>query len=80
MMACRVVLKVACVTGVLLMYLLFWYTCDVCIFWLAGLTCAASILGAPFMYPSCAAGVVCSLLKGIHLGTGPLHVDMHWDR
>lgn len=78
-MACRAMLKVAFVLGVIVMYLVFWYACSSCLFWLAGFSCAASVLGAPFMAPACAAGVAGSLLKGVHLGSGPLHFDVQWD-
>lgn len=78
-MACRAFLKVGVVVAILAMYLAFWYMCEACVFWLAGLSCGGAVLGAPFLAPACAAGVVCSLIKGVHLGTGPFHFDMHWD-
>ena len=78
-MACRVCLKVAAVVFLLLVYAVFWYTCSLCIFWLAVLSCGVSVLGAPFLTPACAAGVAFTLLKGVHLGTGPLHLDVKWD-
>ncbi len=78
-MACRVCMKLSFVIFALLLYLIFWVACDACIFWLAAVTCSVSLLGAPFMSPACAAGVGALLLKGIHMGSGPLRMDVQWD-
>lgn len=78
-MACRVCLKMGLLALLLLVYLVLWYACDACILWLAALCCAVSVMGAPFVAPACGAGVVCTLLKGVHLGSGPLHFDVKWE-
>jgi hypothetical protein len=33
----------------------------------------------PFLAPACAAGGALALLKGIHMGSGPIHMDLRWD-
>ena len=78
-MACRACLKVGLLGLLLLVYLVLWFVCDACIVWFTLLCCGVSVLGAPFVTPACAVGVACSLLKGVHLGSGPLHMDVKWD-
>jgi hypothetical protein len=77
-MAYRACMRAALLVLLILMYLLFWYTCDMCVFWLAVISCGASF-GAPFLRPGCLGGVVCAFIKGVHLGAGPLHFDVKWD-
>ena len=79
-MACRAFVKAALVGFVLLVILVLWYTyCNTCIFWLTALTCGASVLGAPFLTPACLVGIACALIRGVHLGSGPLHFDVKWE-
>ena len=78
-MACRAALRMGLVASVLILYALLWFACVECIYWLTGISCAATLLGGSFMAPACVAGVGCSRLKGIRFGTGPFHFDMHWD-
>ena len=79
-MACKAFLRVALLVGIMLLYLLFWYACEQCIYVLATASCALCFLGgAQYLAPACATGIVCSLFKGVHLGAGPFHFDVHWD-
>lgn len=78
-MACRVCLKIAVLLFVLLMYVASWSLCEPCILWITAGSCAASVMAAPFMAPACIAGLGVSLLKGVHLGSGPLHMDIKWE-
>lgn len=78
-MACKALLKIGMVLLLLLLYVAFWYTCDVCIIWFACFACAFSVFGSSFVAPVCVAGLGLTLIKGIHLGTGPLHFDVKWD-
>lgn len=78
-MACKACLKVTLLACILLLYLVFWYACDECIYVLGILSCSLSFFGAQYMVPACVAGVVASFFKGVHLGAGPFHFDMKWD-
>lgn len=78
-MACRACLKLSVLLGIMLLYAIFWAWCTPCTLWLTALTCTASIFGASFVSPGCLSGVVLILLNGIHLGAGPLHLDVRWD-
>jgi hypothetical protein len=78
-MACRAVLKVTMLIGILLLYLVLWYLNEQYIYWLTAASCTATVLCSPFLTPACVAGVAFSLFKGISLGSGPLRLDMHWD-
>ncbi len=78
-MACKACLKVAMLAGVLLLLVMFWAWCSQCVVWATAIVCTASIFGAPFLSPGCLAGVVFTLMNGIHLGSGPVHFDVRWD-
>jgi len=78
-MAWHACLKVGVLVGVLLLFLVFWAWCSSCVLWMTAATCVVSILGAPFMSPACLAGIVLTLMNGIHLGSGPVHFDVRWD-
>lgn len=86
-MACRACLKVSLLCVLLAAYIPLWMWCDsdggggssACILWFAGFNCAGTILAGPFLAPACVAGIGLSLLKGIHIGSGPIHVNVKWD-
>jgi hypothetical protein len=78
-MACKAFLRVVVIVTILMLLLLFWYTCDECIYVMTTGSCLVCFLGAQYLAPACAAGVVCSLFKGVHLGAGPFHFDVRWD-
>jgi hypothetical protein len=78
-MACKACLKISVLIGIMLLYLLFWYTCDSCVHWLTAASCATCFLVAPYLGPACASGVVLSLIKGVLVGAGPLHFNIRWD-
>ena len=56
-MACRLCLKLSALLAILVLYLALWSLCEECIFWLAAGSCAASVMGASFLAPACAAGL-----------------------
>lgn len=76
--ACRVVMKVLIIVGLFLTYYLSWGFCDYCILITTLGSCAGSCSGMTFLFPSCWAGILASLLRGFRLGNELATVNVHW--
>jgi hypothetical protein len=74
-MACRAIAKMSLLIVVMLLYVLLWFLCESCIFWMAAGTCAVSVLCLPFLSPACLTGLICMLVKGVQI---PLRFDVKY--
>lgn len=75
---CRAMLRTLLICIVFLLYFLLWGLSDVLILIIVGSSCGASCLGVPFLAPSCLAGFLVILLRGIRIGSSIAHVDVQW--
>lgn len=75
---CRAVIQTVVVIGIFLAYFLLWDFWDAGIFMVAAGSCGASCLGIAWLTPSCFAGAVASIIKGVRLGSQIAHVDVQW--
>ena len=75
---CRVVMKFLIIVGLFLTYYMAWGFCDYCILAATGASCGCACSGATWLFPSCWAGILASLLRGFRLGNEIATVNIHW--
>ena len=74
----RGILRVLFVALTILLFVLFWDWCDVCILATTLASCAAPCIGLSFLQPMCTAGVVACLWKGFTVASSIAEVHVQW--